>query len=388
MTDKDEGELARIISGLIKDKGPITFAQFMELALYHPQLGYYRAGKEVWGGSGDYVTNADAGAVFTKLFARQIEQAWRELSCPDDFTLVEAGGGRGLILKGIARSLEEFYPALYDLIKLVVVELSDRHSFSHLDGKAVDWYNDLKSVGKLTNAVIFTNELLDALPFHRVVGGGQASGGALKELYVGIDDSDNGSGGFIEIIGAPSSARLSEYFDSLDIVLAEGQETEVSLNGVDWIKEAGALLNSGFVVTIDYGFPARELFTPDRPGTLLCHYRHTINDDPYSLIGQQDITAHVDFTSVVKAGRDSALELTGFTNQLSFLMGLGIAEELREVTGNAVNDLEAIRHNQSIKELIMPGGVGENFKVLVQHKGIEAPSLSGFSFRDRKHLLQ
>ncbi|MBE9531179.1 MAG: SAM-dependent methyltransferase, partial [Proteobacteria bacterium] len=248
----------------------------------------------------------------------------------------------------------------------------------------VHWYNDLKSVGTINCGVIFTNELLDALPFHRVVG----DSNGLKELYVGVDDTDS-SGGFIDIIGEPSTTALNDYFTSLDIELAEAQVGEVSLNALDWIIEAGSILKSGFVVTIDYGLAASELYSQDREeGTLLCHYRHTINDEPYKLVGLQDITAHVDFTSVVRAGLSAGLEVSGFTNQLSFLMGLGIGEELMAVTDDPELSLRAIAHNQSIKGLIMPGGAGENFKVLVQHKGIDEPKLSGFSFRDKKDILQ
>jgi SAM-dependent MidA family methyltransferase len=175
VTEKESLELTRLISGLIEDKGPITFADFMELALYHPELGYYRAGREVWGSSGDYVTNADAGEVFTKLIAKQIAQMWGVLGSPADFTLVEAGGGRGLTLRGILASLEELYPELYDVVKVVMVERSEKHSFTRfdgvrLDGKTVHWYNDLKDVGVIGNGVIFSNELFDAMPFHRVVG--------------------------------------------------------------------------------------------------------------------------------------------------------------------------------------------------------------------------
>lgn len=391
MTEREGSELARIIGSLIKDKGPITFAGFMELALYHPEFGYYTSGKEVWGGGGDYITNADAGPVFTKLVAKQIEEMWRALSKPQDFTLIEAGGGRGIILKGILSSLKESFPALFDAVKVVMVERSTRldggcHGLdgldgARLDGKTVDCYNDISSVGNVNSGVIFTNELLDALPFHRVVGG--PSG--IKEVFVDID-SDNG--GFKDAAGEPSTERLGEYFAVLDMDLAEGQEAEVSLKSIEWIKEAGALIDKGFVISIDYGLPARDLFSPHRQGgTLLCHYRHTINDDPYRSVGFQDITAHVDFTSVVKAGLECGLLLTGFTNQPHFLMGLGIAEELEEVTDDSAQSLEAITHNQSIKELIMPGSAGENFKVLVQHKGVEAPALSGFSFKDRSSLL-
>lgn len=391
MSEKEDSEIARVIRGLIKDNGPITFADFMEVALYHPDLGYYRTRREVWGSEGDYVTNADAGEVFNKLLAKQIHEMWLLLGSPADFTLVEAGGGRGLILKGILASLKEQYLDLYDVVKVAMVERSDIHSFTRLDDKRLHWYNDLKSLGTLKNGVIFTNELLDALPFHRVVG--DSTG--LKELYVGLDDSDGGggagAGGFVDIIGEPSTGALNDYFVSLDIELTEAQQAEVSLKAVDWTLEAAALLDRGFVVTIDYGLSAGELYSPEREGTLLCHYRHTINDDPFRRIGEQDITAHVDFTSVARAGVAGGLEVSGFTNQLSFLMGLGIAEELVEVKDNSPRSIEAIAHNQSIKELIMPGGIGERFKVLVQHKGemgIKSPKLSGFSFRDKRDLLQ
>lgn len=380
MTENEASELTRIIGGLIKDQGPITFAAFMEEALYHPGLGYYTTDREVWGEGGDYITNADAGPVFSNLLAVQIEEAWRALSCPVEFKLIEAGGGRGILLKGILASLKERSPALYDCLTVVMIERAASRTFDSLDGKPVNWYNELKEAGTVRDGVIFSNELLDALPFHRVLG---CSGG-LKEIFVDIDSE---TGGFVDIEGSPSVGALSDYFSSLGIELLEGQVAEVSLEAANWIKEAGALIERGFVISIDYGLPARELYAPEKRGTLLCHYRHTINEEPYKLIGLQDITAHVDFTSVVRAGLDAGLKLTGFSTQLHYLMGLGIAQELKEAHGTSAEYFEAIAHNQSIKRLIMPGGMGETFKVLIQHKGVDAPALKGFSFKDMSNLL-
>ena len=379
MTEKEASELKRHISGLIKEKGPITFVDFMELALYHPTLGYYTTGKDVWGETGDYITNADAGPVFQKLIARQIEEAWRALSCPEDFILIEAGGGRGTLLKGILASLKEDSPGLYGVLSPVMIERGEKSALASLDGKPINWYNELKEAGPVRDGVIFSNELLDALPFHRVVG----SQGGLKEIFVGLDYD----GSFVDTVGEPSTGALSDYFSSLGIDLPEGQVAEVSLEAAEWIKEAGTLLKRGFVISIDYGLPARELYSPEKRGTLLCHYRHTINEDPYSLIGLQDITAHVDFSSVLRAGSEADLKLTGFSTQLHYLLGLGIAEELKEAEGTSEECLQAIAHNQSIKRLIMPGGMGETFKVLVQHKGVDTPAFKGFSFKDMSNLL-
>ncbi len=140
-------------------------------------------------------------------------------------------------------------------------------------------------------------------------------------------------------------------------------------------------------MTIDYGLPARELYSPERGPTLMCHRRHTVNTNPYVNIGSQDITTHVDFTGLVKSGASAGLELTGFTTQKNFLLGLGILEELSPATELGIGDAGKVSHNRAIAELIMPGGMGDTFKVLVQHKGIQAPSLKGFSFKDMRSYL-
>jgi SAM-dependent MidA family methyltransferase len=261
-----------------------------------------------------------------------------------------------------------------------MVERGQKRAIDSLDGKALCWYNELSAVGPISNGVIFSNELLDALPFHRVIG----SGDGLKEIFVDIDSE---SGEFVDSPGELSDQALGDYFSALSIELLDGQEAEVSLEALEWIKEAGALLDRGFVISIDYGLPACELYSPEKQGTLLCHYRHTINDAPYKLIGAQDITAHVDFSSVIRAGKETGLELSGFTTQIHYLMGLGIAEELMPAEGTSKETLKAITHNQSIKRLIMPGGMGDTFKVLVQHKGIDRARLKGFSFKDMSNLL-
>ena len=147
------------------------------------------------------------------------------------------------------------------------------------------------------------------------------------------------------------------------------------------------MIDKGFIVTIDYGLPAKELFHPDRGGGLQCYYRHTMSDNPYQRIGYQDITSKVDFTSLALAGREAGLEVTGFTTQFYFLTGIGVWSELKEVAEIGINDIDTLKWNQGIKELALPGGMGDDFKVLIQHKGVENPALKCLSFKDLKYTL-
>jgi SAM-dependent MidA family methyltransferase len=207
---------------------------------------------------------------------------------------------------------------------------------------------------------------VDAFPVHRVV----VTKEGLNEIYVGFSE-----GRFVETRDLPSTSDLADYFDRLKIRLAEGQRAEVNLEAVRWIRDVGQALNRGFVITIDYGHPASELFAPHRKkGSLLCYYRHTVNDDPYARIGEQDITAHVDFTALARAGAEAGLSVTGFTNQLNFLMGLGIAQEMERADPESPEML-------SVKRLIARESMGGVFKVLIQHKGLDPPPLDGLTFR-------
>ncbi len=363
-------EIERRISG----RGPITFAEFMEVALYGPG-GYYTSSLDKWGPEGDYLTNLDISSVFSTLMARAVHEMWQVLGRPEDFLLIEGGAGRGLLTEGILDSLRDRYPDLYRTIKAVLVERNP-----HLrrgGGEKLRWLDDIDCIGRGVTGCFISNELFDSFPVHRLV-----MRGTLKEIYVGLKD-----GRLCEIEGELSDPALESYFDALDIRLLEGQTAEVSLAAGDYIKRLGAVFKKGFVLTVDYGLPARELYLPERRGTLLCHRRHTLNEDFFESVGRQDITAHVDFTTLVLEGRKVGLELTGFTLQRHFLMGLGILDELIEVSGTGIGEMDDIRHNQGIRELFIPGGMGDTFKVLVQHKGMEKPVLSGFSFRDMSGYL-
>lgn len=361
----------------VREKGAITFAEFMGLALYMEGEGYYTGGRARWGASGDYVTNVDISPVFSKLIAKEINEMWEALGSPGRFTLVEAGAGRGLLSKGIKKTVDELYPGLGRALDIKLVELNPDDSEPLPSG--VSWLRSLDEIASPVTGCILSNELIDSFPVHRVVGTGD---GGLKELYVALEGDR-----FVEVPGEPSTERLSKYMARFGIRLDEGQKAEVNLAAIDWIRKAARLLDRGFVFTIDYGLPGRELYSSGRSGSLLCHYRHTVNDNPFVNIGAQDITTHADFTALKVIGEEEGLSLTGFTTQKNFLLGLSIAEELKETSGEGPGSFDDISRNRSIGLLINPGGAGDTFKVLIQHKGVERPALSGFSFRDMGRYL-
>jgi len=377
----------------IKKNGPMTFKEFMETALYWPEGGYY-TGVERWGPEGDYYTSVDVSPIFARSIAKQIVEM-RELlwdGGDGEFTLIEDGAGRGLLSMGILDSVKTLCPALHSSIRIMLIEKNPhlrkpRRGHNPPDGRGgitprVTWHAGISEIPPGVTGCILTNELIDSFPVHRVI----CAGGELYEVYV-----DWNGGEFAEIIGGLSLPALSKYLDALNVTLEPGQRAEINLAAIEWFKDAASVLDRGFVVTIDYGLPGRELYGPERKnGSLHCHYKHTLNDDPFLNIGEQDITTLVDFTSVARAGETAGLHLTGFTTQKNFLLGSGILDEMEESNakaGGSGGNLETLKLSQEIKRLIMPGAMGDTFKALIQHKGILKPSLRCLSFRDMSVLL-
>ena len=374
MTHSKTGIEAEILRR-IREKGRITFAEFMDAALYWPEGGYYTAARQAWGADGDYITNIDISPVFSRMMAKCVHEMWTLLGSPANFTLIEAGSGRGLLTEGILDAADALYPGMS---KVLSARLVEKNRFLRKPATArISWHEDMEGLPPIEAGCILSNELVDSFPVHRVV----CSGG-FKELYVGHDGTR-----FIEEPCEPSTPELKAHFDSLGISLSEGLITEVNLKAKEWIRKAGSLINKGFVATIDYGLPARELYSREIGSTIACHFRHTINHNPYMNIGMQDITAHVDFTTLAAEGEQSGLKLTGFTTQKNFLLGLGILEELKPSENAGFENRQKISHNRELVQLITPGGAGDAFKVLVQHKGIQKPELKGFSFKDMSSRL-
>lgn len=365
--------LAPILAERIRAHGPITFAEYMEACLYHPQHGYYA--KPQQDARRDYFTSVDVSPLFARLLARQFHEMWALLGRPYPFWLVEAGAGTGelarQILDFVAESLGDFHAAL----RYVAVERSavrraahaqsfESHAESGHAGSSADMSEEIPC------GCIFSNELLDAMPVHRVV----IENGEMRELYVAFGES-----GFCDETGPLSSPRLSEYFSEQGITLREEQHAEACLAACDWIAKAGGSLARGFVLTADYGREARELFDERHMrGTLLAYSRHRASEDYFRAPGEQDLTAHVNFTALDLWGRRGGLARTGFATQTNFLLALARHANFAELKAEGASEAEQTRSRLLFKTLIHPEGMGETFQVFAQHKGIESPRLAGF----------
>ena len=365
--------LAEILARQIKERGRITFAEYMDACLYHPEHGYYaKKDQQAWR---DYVTSVDVAPVFGRLLARQFHEMWTLLGRPEPFCLVEAGAGSGDLAKQIldcaTESLGEFYSAL----QYVAVERSATRRAAQ--AKALEQYitaGRLESCEQLPDEIacgcLFSNELFDALPVHRVV----KENGEPREIYVAHDGK-----AFFDETGPLSSPAIASYFTEQRIALREGQMAEAGLSACNWVEEAGKRLRRGFVLTIDYGHEARELYDERHTrGTLLAYSRHRASEDFYRAPGGQDLTAHVNFTALDMCGARGGLVRLGYTTQSNFLLALARQTDFADLFPAGASEHEQIAARLRFKTLIHPEGMGETFKVLAQCKGIESPRLSGF----------
>jgi SAM-dependent MidA family methyltransferase len=366
--------LTEILAEHIRAGGPISFAEFMRECLYHPVHGYYsRASAPRFG---DYYTSVDVHPIFGRLLARQFAEMWELLGSPRPFVVAESGAGvgrlAGHILDFSARALPGFYAAL----EYVAVERSSARRAEHAARLAVHAAaGRVSSAGEIPRAIpagcIFSNELLDALPAHRIV----VENGALREIYVGFEGAR-----FIEVLGEPSTPELERYFQGQEIRVEEGRQGEVCLEACDWIESAGRALERGFVLTVDYGHEARALYDEHHNrGTLLAYRDHTVTENLLDAPGEQDLTSHVNFTAVDLWGRRAGLVRTGLVTQSHFLVALGKGNEFADLYEPGQTEVEKLRGRLLLKNLIHPEGLGEKFQVLIQHKGIAAPGLTGLS---------
>ncbi len=356
----------------------ISFAEFMELALYHPEGGYYTTKDAILGHQGDFVTSAHLGHDFGELLAIQFAEMWEHLGRPQPFLLVEMGAGQGLIAADVLGALQNHFPDCFADLSYQIVERSERLRTAQQDRLSpwagrVTWVNldDLPD-GSITGC-FFTNELVDALPVHQVV----TTEVGLQEVYVTLSDSSDSP--LQEVLAPPSTPHLADYFAFVGIDLADpqyapGYRTEVHLAALDWMKTVAAKLHRGYVLTVDYGYPASRYYSRARAqGTLQCYYQHAHHDNPYSHLGHQDITAHVNFTALERQGKCCGLETLGATQQAMFLMALGLGDRLNALSQIQATDTDtinlAIQRRDRLHQLINPMGLG-NFMVLVQGKGL------------------
>jgi len=371
----NDSTLSSILTDRITRQGRITFADFMAACLYEPGLGYYTSPGRKVGAEGDFYTSITVHAAFGRVIAREIAQMWRTMGTPAVFTLVECGAGNGRLACDIMDFLAKREPGMYGGLQLVLVEQepslqsAQREMLAaHID--RLSWLSpdEFASGNFAFSGCLYSNELIDALPIHRVV----MTSDGLKELYVTCTN-----GGFSEDVGEPSTPELEAYLKRVAVELHPGQQAEINLNAPQWLASASRALLSGFILTIDYGYPAPDLYTPRRKlGTLLCYYRHQIEENPFLRPGLQDITAHVDFTTLMKCGEELGLQSVWFGEQYRFLLSTGIIEEIEEIERSPRAEEEKLRLRLTLKKLIMPeGGMGDTFKVLIQSRGVAAPTL-------------
>lgn len=372
----DEG-LRRFILSQIEKQGPIPFSQFMEWCLYHPDYGYYRVERTTIGRDGDYYTGPCVHPLFGGLIAKQLSQMSDQMG-GSTFGVVESGGGRGFLCEDVLRWAKENSPIFYQRLRYHLIETAppflreQRERLGEFIGEGkIFWIeNDAFERGKIQiEGCFLSNELLDAFPVHRVI----FDQGSLKEVYLTHQNNQ-----LKELLGELSDSRIASYFQSMEISLQEGQRVEVNLKALDWMEKVARCLKKGFVLTIDYGYLAEELYAPyRREGTLLCYTQHQTSDHPYERLGEQDITSHVNFTSLIRKGEEVGLRFTGLVPQYQFLIALGLLQEM-EFLGREMSEMDALQLRLSLKHLIEPErGMGEVFKVLIQHKGMDQAQLDG-----------
>lgn len=351
--------------------GGLPFAEFMAACLYHPRHGYYMTPRERIGKAGDFFTSTSVHAVFGRLVARQLMQM-SELLGGDVFQVVEQGAGEGHLALDILDTLAAEAPELYARLSYMLVEVgpaSRARQARTLAAHAARVAWCAADEWQIDSGCFLSNELVDAFPVHVV----EKQGGELREVYVVNGSAD----AFAEELRAPSTPALAEHFRWLGIAPVEGNRAEVNLAAPVWMRQVGERIGRGFVITIDYGYPAAELYAfHRRTGTLLCYRQHQADDDPYTAVGEKDITTHVDFTALQQAGVEAGLATLWFGEQYRFLMGLGFFEELLRLQAQCTDEREARALRMTLKNLILPDqGMGETFKVLVQGKGVDAPEL-------------
>lgn len=368
--------LRELIAERIRQHGPMPFCEYMELCLYHPEWGYYARAQEKFGKAGDFYTSSDVHAVFGRLLARQFEEMWRALGEPARLEIIELGPGRGLFARDVLDWSQKKFPKFFAALHYVLVERSPglrqrlfetlRDHISH--GKA--------EVGEKVptnrdNAIVFANEFFDALPVDVIT-------------HVGMLRVGEREGKFIETFAEPTDEHF-DYLDRFSVRPQVGERVEVSLDGPQYIHQIAATMKRGFAVVIDYGYTRNEQVAGRHLDTLACYREHRMTADPYEAPGEQDITAHVNFTALEGEAESAFLYKLGFVTQSQFLLGIGEETQFADAFEGCSVPQEHAKVALQLKHLVTPAGMGETFHVMVLGKGVEQPpALSGLEFSNKR----
>jgi len=366
-------DLVELIRARIRRDGPTGFDWFMEQALYHPQFGYYSTGQCQIGRRGDYFTNVSVGPLFGRIVAGQFAEMWEILGRPDDFTIVEQGAHHGDFARDVLEATRERAPEFFATLRYCVVEpfpvlrARQTETLREFEGR-VRWQESLAELAPFCG-VHFSNELLDSMPVRLICREGE---GDWQERFV-VESGDGFDFRPGTVTGEKSRSRLSGIPWS-----GQGRyETEVNLAALDWMDDVARKLDRGYVLAVDYGFARPDFYSEGRnTGTLQCYSAHRTVASPFADIGRADLTAHVEWSSIVERAEESGLSLAGFTDQHHFITGmLGLLE---------IRDGE----RRALQTLMHPEFLGTRFQYLALGKKVPDLPLTGFRFaRDARRAL-
>ncbi|WP_028389440.1 class I SAM-dependent methyltransferase [Legionella fairfieldensis] len=372
--------LLSLIRKQLRQNGEMSFAEFMHQALYAPQLGYYSAGLQKFGPAGDFITAPELTPLFAQTLANQCKEILLTLPEP---VLFEFGAGSGRLCVDLLRALEEqqCLPETYCILE-VSANLRQRQKeliqqeIPHLFTR-IHWLERWPK--QPFNGVILANEVLDAMPVHRFL---QTEEGIL-ESFIRV----NAQGELIEHFKPCNNQRLLKQIRHSLPPHQIPYQSEINLFVDDWIQHCYNILHQGVMFLLDYGFPRHEYYHPDRnTGTIMCHYRHQAHTNPLIHPGEQDITAHVDFTHVAEAAQAAGFHVAGYTNQAAFLLANGLLSLLQQANEKQNDNVRYLTTQQAVKQLIQPSEMGELFKVIALAKHYDH-AITGFQLQDKRASL-
>jgi SAM-dependent MidA family methyltransferase len=368
----------------IRERGPVRFSRYMEMCLYDPELGYYSRNAEQFGKAGDFYTSSDVHAVFGRLLARQFEEMWRALDCPEQIEIAELGPGRGLFAQDVLDWSGKKFPEFFRALHYSLVEASPALRMrlqailgEHIATKKASLCEaqSLSERSSSSAVIVFANEFFDALPVEVV-------------SQQGTLDVGEQQGRFVEL-WSPTSASQLEFLDRYGVHPVAGEQVEVPLIGQQTMLEIAGSVQRGFLIAIDYGYTRQEQLSGRHRDTLMTYRRQSATADPYQAPGHQDITAHVNFTALAAAAEKGGMQVQTLHSQSNFLLGIGEKTQFADVFQQCRSPQEHAKVALQLKHLITPAGMGESFQVLLASKGINLSAvqgLSGLSFGKTREL--
>jgi SAM-dependent MidA family methyltransferase len=388
-------DLLHTIASRIAESGDrrVTFADYMDWALYEPGLGYYTAQRQKIGAGGDFVTSPHLGADFGELLGEQFLDLWRSLERPSPFQIVEMGAGQGLIAADVLNYLyrqcsNSDNVAFWNALKYIIIEKASvlvaeqQQNLKTFAANKIAWKTWEEIPSRSITGCFFSNELVDAFPVHRI----EIQSGKVQEVYVAVSPGASEPIRLTEVVAEPSTPALQRYLEQLGVDIAsypDGYRSEINLAALDWQTTVAQRLLHGYVLTIDYGYTAAQYYSPHRSqGTLQCYFQQAHHEDPYWAVGQQDITAHVNFTALEQQGERLGLHNIAYMQQGLFLMALGLGDRLNLNAASDANFMDILRRREALHALMNPLGLG-GFGILLQGTA-GTPRLEEYPFKGIK----